>query len=385
MAKIDKTYHDLLLDILHNGYQYEDPNRKSKIRTQIQSHTLVHNFKDGFPAITTKELYWKGIVGELLWMLRGETNIKYLVDNNINIWNKDAYNWYVKHFKIKHPSFLQNMLTYQEFVSRIKKSKTLEDRRNYQNIGITLGNIGRGYGAQLRNWQGFNKENSVYGINIDQLAELIHTLKTNPMATKKTITFWNPSEKDDCALTPCHWSFEILVKPLSWNERLASIDEYFGNLSETINMKDFNNAQQSNNRIEELNKVADKYNIPKYSFILKWHQHSVDTFLGLPFNIASYALLAHIIGKMTNMIPEGIIGDLSNVHIYNNHLDAVKKQLKRDPDKHGKSELNMHGMRTSNINDNINDLLKTVDIDKFTLDNYQSYPRIKAEMLPYSK
>ncbi|AGO48921.1 flavin-dependent thymidylate synthase [Cellulophaga phage phi14:2] len=358
MAKIDKTYHDLLLDILQRGYTYEDPNRKGVNRIQISSATIEHNFKDGFPAITTKKLYWKGIVGELLWILRGDTNIKYLVDNNINIWNKDAYNYYLK----AHEEECATGLRKYSLEQFIKESKT------YNGIG----NIGRGYGAQLRGWRfgayadkNSNVVNWNYG-DIDQFAELINTLKTNPMATKKTVTFWNPAEKDQCALTPCHWSFEVLVEPLS----LAHRDN-------------IRTTSKSGLLTEE---NYDELGIPKYQFTLKWHQHSVDTFLGLPFNIASYALLAQIIGKMTNMVPKGIIGDLSNVHIYEPHLDAVKEQLNRNVDKHGGFEL-VH-LKTDDFYNSLGkdlSLLNHLNLNDFEIKGYKSYPIIAAEMLAYNK
>lgn len=348
MAKIDEKYNDLLKEIQSKGYSYKDPNRKGIIRKQISSYTIEHDFKDGFPAITTKKLAWKSVVGELLWILRGDTNIKYLVDNGINIWNKDAYNYYNKHY---NPN---NFINYKEWLKMIKSTP----KNKY-------GDIGRGYGAQLRNWSKLDNSilnlkegeeidftNSTLNISseVDQLVELINTLKTNPMATKKTVTFWNPAEKDQCALTPCHWSFEILVEPL--NERVC-LD---------------GGTQQ-------------------YQFTLKWHQHSVDTFLGLPFNIASYALLAQIIGEMTNMIPKGIIGDLSNVHIYKPHMDAVKEQLSRDVDKYGECELNINNNVCVDIKkypNNLDLFLDRLNISDFTLNNYKSYSRIPAEMLAYS-
>lgn len=362
MAHIDKTYHTLLKKIINEGYKYEDPNRKGIHRIQIPSYQIVHDFKDGFPAITTKQLYWKGVVGELLWILRGDTNIKYLVDNNINIWNKDAYNYYLS----KRWDNTKAM-SFEKFILEIKTRR--------KDNG--LGDIGRGYGAQLRDWtKEYNSVEGVRSIGIDQFVDLINTLKTNPMATKKTVTFWNPAEKDQCALTPCHWSFEVLVEPLNLLERykLSTNDDYYIKMM----MRDYSS--------DKCNKELDNKNIPKYQFTLKWHQHSVDTFLGLPFNIASYALLAQIIGKMTNMIPKDIIGNLSNVHIYEPHLDVVKEQLSRDVDKYGKCELDFGKVaQRSLINDTLNKSINSLMINDFKLENYKSYPRIPAEMLAYNK
>ena len=242
MAFIDKKYHKLLQHILDDGFRYEDPNRKGVYRLRIPDYKIVHNFNDGFPAITTKQLYWKGVVGELLWILRGEQNIKYLVDNDINIWSKDAFNYWYKKQNNKPTMRVEN------YISKLKHFPE-------------IGNIGRGYGAQLRSWSDEGKSDGI-SPTLDQFSELINTLKSNPMATKKTVTFWNPAEKDQCALTPCHWSFEILVEPLSRTELIMKLWE-----GKSVSDMDFKNPNPNKN-------------ISRYKFTLKWHQHSVDTFLG---------------------------------------------------------------------------------------------------------
>lgn len=327
MAIIDKEYHKLLNNIVENGFKYEDPNRKGVQRIQIPSYTIKHDFKDGFPAITTKKLYWKGVVGELLWFLRGDTNIKYLVDNGINIWNKDAYN-YLKKGGYKG--------SYEKYLQLCKDSEF-----------VGVGDLGRVYGYQLRN----------FGGEFDQLKWIIDTMRNNPMATKKTVTFINPNDKEYQALTPCHTGFKILVEPIPPNV-----------------VKLFPSGQ-----LVDLNKQT---NSPKHQFTLQWEQDSVDTFLGLPFNIASYALLAQIIGKLTNMKPKGIIGDLSNVHIYEPHLDAVKEQLSRDTDMYDGYELIMNDLATGFP---VDTFIEGLEISDFSLLNYKSYPRIPAEMLAYNK
>ena len=339
MAKIDKSYHKLLNKILKKGYKYEDPNRKDVHRIEIPSYQIKHDFKDGFPAITTKKLYWKGIVGELLWFLKGDTNIKYLLDNNINIWNKDAYNYYVK----QNPHGTKSSFT-----------KGLRERNHI------AGELGRVYGAQWRNFMG-------YADDVDQFSNLIKELKKTPMGTKHIVTAWNPAELEDMALPPCHWSFEILVEPLSVKDQ-------------TLFVKD--NSEKG---------WAVDNKRPKYQFTLKWHQRSVDTFLGLPFNIASYALLAKIIGKLTNMKPKGIIGDLSNVHIYEEHLDAIDIQLDRDVNKHSKCELEINSVIFTDIEvksrpENLPGLqLNQCEISDFKLKNYTSEESIPAKMLAYNK
>jgi thymidylate synthase len=367
MSVIDKTYHHLLQTILDDGFTYEDPNRKGINRIQIPSYTFKHDFKDGFPAITTKKLYWKGIVGELLWFLRGNTNIKYLVDNGINIWNKDALNYSNSGKLGKGP-----IQTEEEFLKDVCNGTQMP------------GELGRVYGAQWRKWKGevnptfinkkgFGVVNTVFDelhtTYIDQISNLIKGLKENPMGTKHIVTAWNPAELNDMALPPCHWSFEILVEPLTLKNRL----NYFRKNNSKNGTIDYDNRHHQ---------FLDFHNIPLYQFTLKWHQRSCDSYLGIPFNIASYALLAHIIGKMTNMIPKGIIGDLSNVHIYEPHLDAVKEQLSREVDKYnGNVFVNVKHMHEPN---NIDKYINRLKISDFTLEDYKSYPAIPAEMLPYS-
>lgn len=356
MAKIDKTYHSLLEEILSNGFKYEDPNRKGVHRIQIPSYTIKHDFKDGFPAITTKKLYWKGVVGELLTFLRGSTELKDLHDNQVKFWDKDAFNYYLK---------------------RNPKGTKENFEKGIRELNHIAGDLGKIYPYQMRAFG----EN-----NIDQIKDLIYTLKTNPLATKKTVTMWNPSDSGEQCLTPCHWSFEILVEPLSISQR----NDLFVSIHNCT--YDDIKIHTGNSTTLRIDQYLHDMGVPKYQFTLKWHQHSVDTFLGLPMNISYYALLAHIIGKLTNMIPKGIIGDLSNVHIYEPHLDAVKEQLSRDVNKYDNCELlinsEINNILSGNIkgkNIDLNTILNNIGIFDFYLDNYKSYPSIKVEMLAYNK
>lgn len=357
MAKIDKTYHDLLNKILNDGFKYEDPNRKGVHRLQIPNYQFIHDFKDGFPAITTKKLFWKGVVGELLWFLRGETSIKYLLNNNISIWNKDAYNYYLKQIgKNNEGKYYLEPMGMNTFLERIKDNKKYEKSR-VESLNYKLGDLGRVYGAQWRDWRGLDGKGFGDRVFIDQITNLIKGLKENPMGTRHIVTAWNPAELDEMALPPCHWSFEILVEPRTFEEKMIE------------------------------SRKKDDFNQPQYQFTLKWHQRSVDTFLGLPFNIASYALLAHIIGKITNMVPKAIIGDLSNVHIYEPHMNAVKEQLSKDVNKYDKCELEIDLLTSKLLGRGftLNKVLDILEISDFKLPDYNSYPPIKAEMLPYNK
>lgn len=346
MKNVNQQYQELIADILDKGYEYTDTKRNVQCK-QIDEATLRIDLNQGFPAITLKELYFKGVVGELLWFLRGDTNIKYLVDNNINIWNKDAYNYFKKRTGDK-----------SSFGAFIKDVKNDSD-------GFTGGNLGRVYGAQWRDFLGFKgyRDAPLYDIGIDQISNLIKNLKEQPMSRRHIVTAWNPAELDDMALPPCHWSFEIIVRPLSPLECAK-----YGKLNK--------------------DKFIPTIQHSEYGFTLKWHQRSVDTYLGLPFNIASYALLAHIIGELTGMQPLKLVGDLSNVHLYENSWNASKELLKRDSNKYDLPKLNIKDRpeydRISGKNpisctlDNLNTEL---EISDFKLVGYESYPNIKVEML----
>ena len=225
MAKIDIEYHKLLNKILQEGYTYEDPNRKGVNRIEIPSYTFRHEFKDGFPAITTKKLHYKNVVTELIWFLRGYTNIKYLVDNGCNIWNKDAYNYYLKLCKLKDS---KPWLDKESFISHI-------DPNHPYFIDYHTGDLGKVYGHYWRNYDGF-----------DQIQDVINKMINTPMSSEIIVTARNPNDKDTQALPCCHYGFQIVMRPL------------------------------------DIPKYHDIYSIPypKYGFELHWNQRSVDTFLG---------------------------------------------------------------------------------------------------------
>ena len=324
MSKIDVEYHNLLDKILQEGYTYEDPNRKGISRTEIPSYTFRHEFKDGFPAISTKKLHYKNVVTELLWFLRGDTNIKYLVDNGCNIWNKDAYNYYLKQAEGQPKEMI---LTFKEWLNEIKEGEDL------------LGDLGKVYGHYWRNYDGF-----------DQIKDVIDKMINTPMSSEIIVTARNPNDKDTQALPCCHYGFQIVMRPL------------------------------------DIPKYHDIYSIPypKYGFELHWQQRSVDTFLGILYNVASYATLALILEKITGHKALGIQGDLKKVHLYDNSLDAVKEQLSRDVDKYNKCELKMDTLTEVQFQSGIK-YINEIEPGSFKLVNYESYPHIKVEMLERNK
>jgi len=313
MNKLDKDYQALLQDILDNGHQKGD--RTGTGTLSVFGRQIRHKMKDGFPLLTTKKMYWKGIVTELLWFLRGDTNIKYLVDNDCHIWDGDAYkNWVLKN---SEPD--QYWLTQEEFINKIKTDDEFAKK---------WGELGPVYGKQWRNWhtkwdivEDKSKEAGVRRIEngIDQIQNLIRDLKTNPDSRRLMVNAWNVGELDAMVLPPCHYGFQVYTRELSVEERLDLASKTYGKLFEPF---DFHGVDHK--EIDEL------YPVPRRAISLMWNQRSVDTFLGLPFNIASYGLLLEIIAKAVNMVPDELIGNLGDVHLYSNHIEQAKEQIGRE-------------------------------------------------------
>ena len=323
MNKLDKDYQALLQDILDNGHQKGDRTGTGTI--SVFGRQIRHNMKDGFPLLTTKKMFTKGIVTELLWFLRGDTNIKYLVDNDCHIWNGDAFKKYVTTYKGNFP------LDIEEFVEAIKTSEEFAE---------TYGELGPVYGKQWRNWRGQNgmigekDENGTRIITwnqIDQIANLIRDLKTNPDSRRLMVNAWNVGELDQMTLPPCHYGFQVYTRELTTKERLkiwisrCTDDDYKQQLEEAFN--DWDNPNWAHGVFET---DMDDAEIPARTISLMWNQRSADTFLGLPFNIASYGLLLEIIAKAVNMVPDELIGNLGDVHLYSNHIEQAKEQIGRE-------------------------------------------------------
>lgn len=334
-----KEYLDLLQEILDNGREKES-GRANMPNTIGISHGLIKmDLKDGFPLLTTKKMYWKGIVIELLWFLRGETNIKYLVDNNVNIWNGDAYRWYLKYDK-EFNNQSTPPLTMEQFIDTIKTSNVTKPF--FHNSEYVLGDLGKVYGYQWRNQNG-----------VDQIKDVVEGLKKNPYSRYHIIDGWNKADFPEMALPPCHLLYQFIVRPLSFEER----KNIMNNLG--IYVKD---------GFEYTEEDFDKYNIPKFYLDLNMYQRSVDTPLGCPFNIASMALLLTIMAKVSNMVvgvANWIGGD---THIYVNQIDGVKEQLSREPLPLPKLIINKD---ISSLEDICN-----LELNDFVLENYKSHDKI---------
>ena len=293
MAEIDKEFKDIIIEVINYGTEYNNERRGVK-RLQIPSHTFRHSFNHGFPALSLKKLAWKSVVGELIWFLRGDNDIKFLNQNGNKTWNKDAYNYHIKN--------TENPLTELEF--------------NYNGVG----SVGQNYSAQWRN----------YGGKIDQIENLIKDMKADIMGSRLIVEAWNPLELDKTALPACHTQFQIIGVPLEDG---------------------------------------------KFGFELHWYQRSVDLFLGLPFNISSYALLAKILERITGYKALAIQADLKCVHLYENQIAEAKLLLDKSITAHQNCEVEIESYI-----DHIYDI-DLMGVKDFNLVGYTSFDAIKVEMI----
>ena len=295
MNKLDEQYRGILAELLYNGKEKKDrtgTGTLSKFGMQIR-----HKMSDGFPLLTTKKMAVKTMMTELKWFLKGDTNIKYLVDNGCNIWNGDAYKNYKNYetYAIDN-SYGVDVLSMEEFINKIKTN---------DEFAAKWGELGPIYGKQWRDWD-----------NIDQINNLLFQLVANPDGRRLMVSAWNVGEMNDMVLPPCHYGFQCYVAD--------------GKLS------------------------------------LMWNQRSVDTFLGLPFNIASYGMLLMLLCEETGYKPGDLIGNLGDVHLYNNHVEQAKEQISRDG-------FNLPTIKLSNV-----DILNG-EFD-YELIDYQSATSIKAPL-----
>jgi thymidylate synthase len=376
MNNIDKQYQALLQDILDNGIEKKDRTGTGTI--SVFGRQIRHKMSEGFPLLTTKKMAWKTMVTELLWFLRGDTSIEYLLENDCNIWTGDAYKNYVIKVNMQPGVPIGDFLTQEEFINKIKTDDEFAKK---------WGELGPIYGKQWRSWKYYfpkkyseiNEFEQYVGVKtIDQIQNLINDLKTNPDSRRLMVNAWNVGELDQMVLPPCHYGFQVYTRELTLDERIrlvnydkenfTSIDkwvDWYNNLPEEFYHDGINYTKETN---------LDVCQIPKRAISLMWNQRSVDTLLGLPFNIASYGLLLEIIAKEVNMVPDELIGNLGDTHLYANHIEQAKEQISREPFELPKLNINENNkMRVGG------GIFTYVNTD-FELVNYQSHPAIKAPL-----
>ncbi len=296
----EKQYLDLLKDILKNGIVSKD--RTGTGTKKVFGRMLKFDLSSGFPLLTTKKMFIKGIIYELLWFIKGDSNIRYLIKNGVNIWNEWPFQRYLEANNLdkKYPKYSDLWKKkMQEFIEKIKSDKKFAEK---------WGSCGPFYGVQWRNFNGK-----------DQLSWVIKEIKKNPYSRRLIVNAWNAPLIDKMALPPCHVMYQFQV---------------------------------TNNKLNCM-----------------MYQRSVDTFLGLPFNIASYALLTHMVAHVTGYEPGELIMALADTHLYLNHLEQARQQIKRKPFPFPSLKIKR---KVKSIFD--------FKFEDFEIINYQFHPAIRAEI-----
>jgi thymidylate synthase len=360
--RLDEQYKRLLQDILEYGVDKQD--RTGTGTKSIFGYTIHHNMMNGFPLLTTKKVPFKTMATELMWFLMGSTNIKYLVENGCHIWDGDAYKNYSKQIIANNLHLLPASdlpSTQEEFINKIKTDDEFAKK---------WGELGPIYGKQWRSWENYNGLH--LDESIDQIQNLINDLKTNPDSRRLMVNAWNVSELDEMVLPPCHYSWQMYTRELSREERIENYNSKFENKIEVPFIK-LNLGDSIENTIDM---ALSQVNIPTRAISLMWNQRSVDVFLGLPFNIASYGLLLEMIAREVNMVPEHLIGHLGDTHLYSNHIEQAKEQISRTPKKLPTLKMSSgHNFRAA-----MDGKVDEIDLNDFILLGYDPHPTIKAPL-----
>ena len=360
---VDRQYFELVRHILNNGVKKSDRTGTGTI--SVFDYSMRFDMSEGFPLLTSKKMFTKGVIHELIWFLRGDTNIKYLVDNDVHIWDGDAYKNYLKNFV--PPVCPPNLDVQPDFYEPMSKEMFIKSMQEKSSRGDEFakkwGELGPVYGRQWRQWSTMGKGQEMNGLfsieenmkmnSIDQIQNLINDLKNNPDSRRLMVSAWNVSDLDQMVLPPCHYGFQCYTQELTEIERKMSWCQ---------------SLDKSLHYVEDLSSAElDTLGIPKRKLSLKWTQRSCDLFLGVPFNIASYGLLLHLLAKEVNMVPGDLIFSGGDIHIYTNHIEQAKEQLTRQTFELPKLELT-------------NTSIFELKYEDIKILNYQSDKALKAEL-----
>jgi thymidylate synthase len=352
---VDEQYLNCLKYILDNGVK---KNTRSGEVLSVFGLSMRFKLSEGFPVLTTKKMFTKGFIHELLWFLKGDTNIKYLVDNNVNFWTPDAYRFYNelldKQDKIQGIDYSKNngfRVDVETFIDKIKNgdnaiiTKKKNENGNLIRIWYRYGDLGPVYGKQWRHWG---------NTDFDQVQNIINLLRYDPYNRRLLLTGYNPDVLNDIALPPCHTLYQFYARPLSKEERVNWCNEHFS-------IKDLPNVL----------KLMDSYNVPKDSLSIWFSCRSQDMPLGNPANIMSASLLLSMIAHCVNMVPDEVIWNGGDCHIYTNQIEGVKEQISRNPHAYNLPKLVLNP-KVNNIND--------FTFDDIKIEGYESYPKISMPL-----
>lgn len=363
----DAEYYRLLHTVLKLG-------RVKKNRTGIDTlgvfgEQAKFDLWRGFPLLTSKKMFFKGIVHELLWFLSGSTNIKYLVDNDVHIWDDNCHDKYrkapswtaeeVHEIYDEHGCAGIKLLPKEEFIARIKSDSDFAKK---------WGELGKGtYGSMWKAFPFFNEEGGRYqGLGaVDQITKVIDTLKSNPDDRRMIVSAWHPYHVDHCALPPCHCMFQFHTEELDQIERYSIYEKTFPKLDLGLNSKGIPLEWDS----EPIAKALEEAKIPTRRLNCQLYQRSCDLFLGVPFNIASYALLTELVAHCVGMVAGTFTHTFGDLHLYENSIEAAKEQMGRVPFK-------LPALKLNRDKRDIFDF-KYEDIE---LTGYESHPALKVKM-----
>lgn len=334
---VDEQYLSIAREILEKG---EKKDTRSGMTRSLFGKQMRFDLKRGLPILTTKRVFTRGCIVELLWFLRGDTNIKYLVDNGVHIWDDDAYRHFLQSIQ---PKFLiQENIPKEEFLKEVQNGSkhAIFGGKNGRGFEYTYGDLGPVYGKQWTDWNGHN-----------QVEDVISRLKSNPDDRRLLISAWNVGDIPSMALPPCHYSCQFYTRKMSVDERVEWAKYRFGTVPE--------------NSVEE---YLDSVDVPTRKLSCMWNQRSCDWAAGVPFNMLSYALLTHYIASKCNMDVDELIFNGGDCHIYENHVKGIEEQLSRNS--------HMYALPTLEPVDSSTGL----NLDTFKIINYQHYPTIKFEL-----
>lgn len=362
MSYADQQYHTLLQELV----DLADSTPATNNRTDTDAFTLFgrqmrFDLSQGFPLLTTKKVHFNSVLTELLWFLKGDTNIKYLLEHNNHIWTDWRYKEYLEH--AQDYKGIEDPISMKEFEQLILSNP---------DVAAAYGNIGKGYGHQWRNF-GQVKPSSIYSVQdphgfeiggvkgFDQISWVINEIKTNPKSRRLIVTGWNPHEVDKVDLPPCHTLFQFHLSPLLEQERLELLRQ------KAIQEKW--QTDETDRTKEEWLGLCDDYGIPRNKLSCQLYQRSADVFLGVPFNIASYALLTQMIAQVCGLGLGEFIWTGGNVHLYENHITQAKDQLVRNPTWHECPKLTI---------DTEGKTIFDITEEDVHLEDYNHFPPIKA-------